>query len=88
MVAMSKDRDIAINDLYPRFTAEELTEAEANLRRYLAVLVRMAERLAAEGRSINDLADSTELFRPCGADLTVSREVTNIHDERSNPPHH
>jgi len=48
---------VTISDLYPDFTKEELEEAEANLRRYLAVLLRMSERLANEGRSINDLVD-------------------------------
>lgn len=84
---MDNQAPIAINDLYPNFSAEELEEAEANLRRYLAVLVRMAERLAAEGRSINDLGDSPRQARAAG-DLTVSPEVTNIHDERSNPSSH
>jgi hypothetical protein len=42
--------------VYPDFTPEQREEAEANLRKYLAVLLRMAERLEREGRSINDLA--------------------------------
>jgi hypothetical protein len=46
-----------ITDLYPEFTKEEREEAEANLRHYLAVLLRMSDRLASEGRSINDLVD-------------------------------
>jgi hypothetical protein len=57
---MPDDLPVTIRDLYPDFTDQELEQAEANLRRYLAVLVRMAERLAAEGRSINDLGDLTD----------------------------
>jgi hypothetical protein len=56
-MAMPDQTPIAISDLYPEFTKQELDEAEANLRRYLAVLLRMSDRLASEGRSINDLVD-------------------------------
>jgi hypothetical protein len=56
---MSSDHQITIRELYPDFTEEELKEAEENLRGYLGVLIRMAERLHAEGRSINDLPDLT-----------------------------
>jgi hypothetical protein len=49
---------VAISDLYPEFTKQQHEDAETNLRRYLAVLLRMSDRLAAEGRSINDLVDS------------------------------
>ena len=54
---MQAEKPITIADVYPEFTKEELDEAEANLRRYLAVLLRMSDRLASEGRSINDLVD-------------------------------
>ena len=38
-----------LRDLYPDFTGEQLKEAEANLERYLAVMIRIAERLRREG---------------------------------------
>jgi hypothetical protein len=53
---MQNLRPPTIADLYPQFTREELEEAEANFRQYLGVVLRMAERLRAEGKSINDLA--------------------------------
>jgi hypothetical protein len=56
---MENDRRITIRDLYPDFTEEELKEAEANLRGYLSALIQIADRLHAEGRSINDLPDLT-----------------------------
>ena len=56
-MAMQSQTPITIADLYPEFTKRELDEAEANLRRYLAVLLRMSDRLAGQGRSINDLVD-------------------------------
>jgi hypothetical protein len=56
-MAMQDQTPIAISDLYPEFTKQELEEAETNLRRYLAALLRMSDRLASEGRSINDLVD-------------------------------
>jgi hypothetical protein len=52
-----RDHDpITIADLYPQLSEEQQGEAAANLRQYLAVLLRMAERLDSEGKSINDLA--------------------------------
>ena len=56
-MAMQNQTAITISDLYPDFTKQELEEAEANLQRYLAVLLRMSERLSSEGRSISDLVD-------------------------------
>ena len=53
---MKEHDPITIADLYPQLSKEQQEEAEANLRHYLAALLRMAERLDAEGKSINDLA--------------------------------
>ena len=71
---MDDNPPTTIHDLYPDLTDQELEEAQANLRRYLGVLIRMAERFSAEGRSINDLTD-----------LTASPKTTSIPNERSNP---
>ena len=71
---MDTQSPVNLRDLYPAFSDQELEEAEANLRRYLAVLIRMAERFASEGRSINDLAN-----------LTNSQETYRMLDERSSP---
>jgi hypothetical protein len=54
---MQAQQPISVGELYPEFTKEQRDEAEANLRRYLAALLRMSERLVSEGRSINDLVD-------------------------------
>lgn len=45
----------SLKDLYPHLTQEELEIAEENLERYLAVIVRIAERLKAEGKNLRDL---------------------------------
>lgn len=52
---MKEHETITIADLYPEFSKEQQQEAEHNLRQYLAALLRIAERLGAEGKSINDL---------------------------------
>ena len=75
---MDHEPEIALRDLYPTFSEDQLAEAEANFRRYLAVLIAMAERLHREGRSILDDLESA------GPDLTVSPTDPMIHDERSN----
>jgi len=38
----------AIRDLYPGFTQEELSKAEENLDRYLALVLRIFERTESE----------------------------------------
>jgi len=45
----------SLKDLYPHFTDEELKAAEEDLERYLAVMIRIAERLKAEGKNLRDL---------------------------------
>ena len=46
---MEPTKPITIRDIYPHFTEDQLEEAEANLERYLAVMMRIAERLRSEG---------------------------------------
>lgn len=53
---MDSTKSITIRDLYPELSPEEIEEAETNLKRYVAALLRMAERLRGEGRSISELA--------------------------------
>jgi hypothetical protein len=69
-------RPITIRDLYPEMNDEELAEAEANLRRYVAVIVRIHDRLKAEGKTWPDPP----------ADLTLSAGDFTIPNERSNSP--
>ncbi len=38
-----------LGDLYSHFSEQQLQEAEANLERYLSVMLRIAERLRSEG---------------------------------------
>jgi len=46
---MEQNQPINLRQIYPHFTDEELELAEANLERYLAVMVQIAERLRGEG---------------------------------------
>jgi len=71
---MSTDRPITIRDLYPHLTKAQLAEAEVNIRRYLAAVIRIAERLETEGHTVAHL------------NLTASRTRANVPDERSNSP--
>ena len=45
---MSKDPAPTIRDLYPNFEERELTEAEDNLDRYLALALRIFERVESD----------------------------------------
>lgn len=62
-----------IRDLYPDCSDEEMEQAEANIRRYLGVITRIAERMAAENRA------------PQRGDLTDSEPRATVSDERSKP---
>ncbi len=45
----------SIRDLYPGHTDEWYAEAEANLERYLQVIIRIVERLRTEGKHLINL---------------------------------
>jgi len=74
---MEPKRRITIRDLYPHMTDEELAVAEANLERYVALIVRMHDRLKSEGK----MWPAEE-----SADLTVYGSDSTIPSERSIPP--
>jgi len=76
---MQQDKPITIRDLYPDMDEEELAAAEANLKRYVAVVVRIYDRLKAGGKSWPDDGK-------CREDLTLSGDDFTIPDERSNSP--
>ena len=76
------EKPITIRDLYPHMTEEELAVAEANLKRYVAVIVRIYDRLHSEGKSWP--APITCLDHH--PDLTLSADDFTIPDERSNSP--
>jgi len=75
---MTEEQPITIRDLYPHMSEEELAGAEANLRRYVAVIVRIYDRLQAEGKPWPKPLNRT--------DLTLSGDDPNIRHERSNSP--
>lgn len=71
---MNQEKEITLRELYPEFSDVEIAEAEGNIRRYLAVLIRIAERLQAEG------------YTPADLDLTLSGTESIIPGERSKTP--
>ena len=73
---MPKDNPITIRDLYPHMSEADLSVAEANLKRYVALIVRIHDRLKAEGKSWPDPP----------VNLTVSEMHRTIPGERSNSP--
>lgn len=44
----NKNSDLTLADLYPDFTEEQLREAEENLERYLAITLRIYERISSD----------------------------------------
>jgi hypothetical protein len=72
---MQKKQPITIRDLYPHMNEEQLAVAEANLKRYVAVIVRIYDRLKREGKSWPKPDSPT--------DLTSSEMNRSIPDERS-----
>ena len=70
---MEQHQPTTLRDLYPHFTDEQLEEAEANLERYLAVMMRIAERLRSEGYDLT------------APDLTVPEMNASIPDVKVEP---
>lgn len=77
---MNTQDPVTIRDLYPDFTEEQLEQAESNLRRYIAVMVRIYERILCEQGS------EAAKRLAYGEDLTLSPSSSTIPDERSNNP--
>ena len=48
---LSVNKRLPVRELYPELSDEKLRDAEAHLERYLAVVVRIAERLHSADRS-------------------------------------
>ncbi len=69
---------ITLREVYPAFSDEQLTEAETTFRRYIAVMVRIYERVRAE-------QGPDAATRLAHGDLTAPQESANVPDERSNP---
>jgi hypothetical protein len=75
---MKQESDITIRDLYPAFTEDQLAEAEATFLRYVAVMVRIYERVRAE-------QGPEAALRLANSDLTTPQGSANVPIERSNP---
>ena len=52
MIEMRRNPTIA--DLYPHFSREQCEESETNIRRYVTVILGIAERLREQRGSITD----------------------------------
>ena len=51
-MSRNEEKVISIGDLYPDLIPEEQSEAEENLRRYLAVVKQIFEHILAENHEI------------------------------------
>ena len=69
-----EQKPITLRALYPRLSDAQLNQAEANVRCYLAVLMRIADRLNADACPASDAEPS----------LTSCHTNANI-PQRSNP---
>lgn len=75
---MNDDTKISLRDIYPAFSNEQLADAEVTFRRYVAVMVRIYERVRAE----QGPEAATHLAY---GDLTGAQRSANVPVERSNP---
>jgi hypothetical protein len=69
---MQTNPPINLRELFPELTDDQLKEAEFNIERYLAAMIRIASRLRAEGYDLSD------------PNLTISEPSRTIQRERSN----
>ncbi len=75
---MNTQDPIPIRQLYPDFTDEQLEQAEATFRRYIAVLTHIYTRVREE-------QGPEAATRLAHGDLTVPASSFTIPDERSDP---
>ena len=75
---MDREQQITMREVYPTFSDEQLADAETTFRRYVAVMVRIYERVRAE-------QGPDAATRLANGDLTVSHGSANVPVERSNP---
>jgi hypothetical protein len=71
----SEKEAISLHDLYPQLNEEELREAEENLRLYLALTLRIFERIQSD-------PEAYSRFKA----LTASGQDPRMGGERSSPP--
>jgi hypothetical protein len=53
-MCMDQEPTLSIRDLYPSLSNDELAEAEENIDRYLAVVLRIFERLELDNHTKSD----------------------------------
>lgn len=70
-----------IRDLFPALRPEEEKEAEENLRRYLAFIVRLYDRIAADPKEHERLKALTEEYRL--RTMEAGRYFTSNHNDTS-----
>jgi hypothetical protein len=75
---MKTQDSITIRELYPDFTEEQLDQAEATFRRYIAVMTRIYARVREE-------QGPEAATRLALGNLTDSESSSTIPNERSNP---
>lgn len=75
---MERPDPITIHDLYPSFSDDQIAQAEATNRRYVAVMARIFERVRLERGP--DAAG-----RLARGDLTAAGGSVTVPGERSNP---
>ena len=80
---MDKIPTPTIRDLYPNFTEQELAEAEDNLERYLALVLRIYERIQADPESYAHFRALTEKIRAVSC---KSSESNTLPDANTNNP--
>ena len=73
-----EDTQLTVRDLYPDFSEDQLAEAEKNLRRFAAILLRVYERTKAEG-----LPWAAPESEKLDAVLTEPADGSTIPNERS-----
>lgn len=75
---MNTPNSITIRELYPEFTEDQLEQADATFRRYIAVMVRIYTR-------VRDEEGPEAATRLAFGNLTDSDSSSNIPNERSIP---
>jgi hypothetical protein len=65
---MQDEQDITIKQLYPDLSDQELKDAEENLERYLALALRVYDRIAATPETLAGFAELLNAGKPLPQD--------------------
>lgn len=83
----SHQPDITIKSLFPSMNDSEANQAEDNMAAYLALMIRIYERISEDSEALAKLRRELQAMR-CGQPSLTDPEGSLTLSQRSNPTEH